>query len=270
MRAAGETSAARIALAFTHSVTLPFRVEVQSRDQHQGVIQVAKKSQSQSRPERKANASAPTATTASSTAPKLDPLSERRETRSRGRTAAAEARRRQKRIRMIVLSVVGVLAIGLGSVFAYQRITYVEPGETAEDQGGTHVAVGTIVDNYNTDPPTSGDHYANTATWGIHTEPVQNELQVHNLEHGGVVIQYNDSLTGEEISQLEDIASQCDVKLILAPRPDMEQRIALTAWNHYLNLEEVDTDQIQEFIDAHVDEGPERIASESDRWADCN
>ena len=231
---------------------------------------MAKKSQSQSRPARNASANPATATPVSSSAPKLDPLSERRETRSRGRTAAAESRRRQKRIRTIVLVAVAVLAIGLGSVFAYQRITYVEPGETAEDQGGTHVAVGTIVDTYNTDPPTSGDHYASTAPWGIQTEPVQNEYQVHNLEHGGIVIQYNDSVTGEEVSQLEEIASQCDVKLILAPRPDMEQRIAVTAWTHYLYLEEVDRDQIQEFIDAHVDEGPERIASESERWDDCN
>ena len=50
----------------------------------------------------------------------------------------------------------------------------------------------------------------------------------------------------------------------------MEQRIAVTAWTDYLNLEVVDRDQIQEFIDAHVDEGPERIASESDRWNDYN
>ncbi|HYI16743.1 MAG TPA: DUF3105 domain-containing protein, partial [Thermomicrobiales bacterium] len=206
---------------------------------------MAKKSQSQSRPARKADAKPASEAPASAAAPKLDPLSERRETRSRGRTAAAESRRRQKRIRTIVLAVVAVLAIGLGSVFAYQRITYVEPGETAEDQGGTHVAVGTIVDTYNTDPPTSGDHYASTATWGIHTEPVQNEYQVHNLEHGGIVIQYNSSVTAEEISQLEGIASQCDVKLILAPRPDMQQRITLTAWTHYLNLDAVDRDQIQ-------------------------
>jgi hypothetical protein len=230
---------------------------------------VAKKSQSQSRPARKSNANT-TSTQETQTGPKLDPLAQRRENRSRGRSAAAEARVRQKRIRMIVLSVVAVLAIGLGSVLAYQRLTYVEPGETADSLGGGHVEEGTIVDNYNTDPPTSGEHYARTANWGVHNEPVENEYQVHNLEHGGIVIQYNESVTAEEVAELEGIASQCDVKLLLAPRPGMEQRIALTAWTHYLNLDVVDHDQIQDFIDAHVDEGPERIASESDRWDDCN
>jgi hypothetical protein len=236
---------------------------------------VAKKSQSQNRAARKASSNVPQPAQPKATSPNaagstLDPLSERRESRSRGRSAAAESLRRQKRIRTIALIAVAVLAVGLGSVFAYQRITYVEPGESAEDQGGTHVADGTIVENYNTDPPTSGDHYARTALWGVHSEPVPNELQVHNLEHGGIVIQYNESLSGDEIAQLEEIATQCDVKLILAPRPGMEQRVAVTAWNHYLNLDVVDRDQIQEFIDAHVDEGPERIASESDRWDDCN
>lgn len=231
---------------------------------------MAKKSQSQNRAARKAAGNAGQASSAASSGPTLDPLSERREARSRGRSAAAQARRRQKRVRTIALIAVAILAVGLGSVFAYQRITYEEPGDTAADQGGTHVPDGTIVDNYNTDPPTSGDHYARTATWGIHREPVPNELQVHNLEHGGIVIQYNSSLSGEEIAELELIANQCDVKLLLAPRPDMEQRVALTAWTHYLNLDVVDRDKIQEFIDAHVDEGPERIASESSRWNDCN
>lgn len=232
---------------------------------------MAKKSQSQTRPTRKTAASA-TATTPGQQpkAAGLDPLSERRETRSRGRQAAAQARRRQKRIQTIVIAVVAVLAIGLVGFLAYQRFTYVEPGESAEDLGGGHIGQDVVVTDYNTDPPTSGQHFGTTASWGISGDPIQNELQVHNLEHGGIVIQYNDSVTEEEISELEGIASQCDVKLILAPRSDMEQRIAVTAWTHYLNLEAVDRDAIQDFIDAHVDEGPERIASESDRWEECN
>lgn len=169
-----------------------------------------------------------------------------------------------------MLAVVAVLAIGLGSVFAYQRITYVEPGESVDDLGGGHVNEGTTVTDYNTDPPTSGQHYPSTAGWGIRDQPVPNEYQVHNLEHGGIVIQYNSSVTAEEISELEDIVSQCDVKLLLAPRPDMEQRISVTAWTYYQNFDEVDRDAIQDFIDAHVDEGPERIASESERWDECN
>ncbi len=235
-----------------------------------GVTVLVKKSQSQSRPARKATSSIPQEQSAKTSAQSLDPLAERRASRSRGRTAAAESRRRQKRIRTIALVVVGILALSVIGVLAFQSLTYEEPGESAADLGGGHVPDGTIVADYNTDPPTSGQHFAQTARWGIHDEPVPNENQVHNLEHGGIVIQYNDSVSAEQISELEGIANQCDVKLILAPRPDMEQPIAVTAWTHYQNFDLVDRDAIQEFIDAHVDEGPERIASESDRWDDCN
>jgi len=239
------------------------------------VDQVAKKSQSNSRAKQQAGASERSEPAdREPTGPKLDPLSTRREARTeartRGRSAAGESRRRKKRIRQVALIVVAVLAVGFGSVFAYQRITYVAPGVSVDEVGQAHVEVGTIVDNYNTDPPTSGDHYASSAPWGIHNVPIQNEYQVHNLEHGGIVIQYNDSITPEELATLESITSQCDVKLLLAPRPDMEQRISLTAWTYYLNLDVVDRDVIQDFIDAHVDKGPEKLASESSRWNDCN
>ena len=40
-------------------------------------------------------------------------------------------------------------------------------------------------------PPTSGPHYSQLADWGIHDEPISNELQVQNLEDGGVMVQYN-------------------------------------------------------------------------------
>jgi hypothetical protein len=168
-----------------------------------------------------------------------------------------------------MISVVALVVVAALGVWGYQRVTHVEPGESAEDRGRTHIDSSVTATNYNTDPPTSGQHWGNTAPWGISDEPVPNELQVHNLEHGGVVIQYNSSVTPEEIAELESIASQCDVKLILAPRPEMEQRIALTAWTKYLNLETVDRAAIQDFIDAHVDEGPEQFASETERWEEC-
>ena len=44
---------------------------------------------------------------------------------------------------------------------------------------------------YNSEPPTSGPHLPYIAPWGIHTRPIPNELQVHNLEDGGVMVQYN-------------------------------------------------------------------------------
>src|SRR6267378_1224051 len=49
--------------------------------------------------------------------------------------------------------------------------------------------------NYNTVPPTSGQHWIQTgvapAPWGIKDTTLANEITTHNLEHGGIVIVYN-------------------------------------------------------------------------------
>src|SRR2546428_253266 len=44
--------------------------------------------------------------------------------------------------------------------------------------------------SYSTDPPTSGPHVPFTTRWGIHKSPIPKEIQTHNLEDGGVIIQY--------------------------------------------------------------------------------
>ena len=54
-----------------------------------------------------------------------------------------------------------------------------------------HISETDTFAGYNSIPPTSGTHWAVPAEWGIYDEPVPNERQVHNLEHGGVMIQYN-------------------------------------------------------------------------------
>jgi hypothetical protein len=163
-----------------------------------------------------------------------------------------------------------MLALLIGGAFAVRAVLTEEPGESVPILASGHVAEGTTVTDYNSDPPTSGPHWARTADWGIHDEPIPNELQVHNLEHGGIVIQYNETVPEDQIEQLRQIANQCNVKLILAPRPGMESPIAVTAWGRILTMDSVDREQIQEFIKAHVDRGPEKIRTETQLWEMCN
>lgn len=44
--------------------------------------------------------------------------------------------------------------------------------------------------------------------------------------------------------------------MIVAPRHGIERGLALTARTHYLKLDVVDRDLVQEFVDVHIDEGP--------------
>ena len=48
---------------------------------------------------------------------------------------------------------------------------------------------GTTV-KYDSFPPTSGPHYPEWVTWGTYGKPVPEIAAVHNLEHGGVIVQY--------------------------------------------------------------------------------
>ena len=52
-----------------------------------------------------------------------------------------------------------------------------------------HISEGTTVE-YNTVPPTSGDHYARWAECGFEEFELVDERIVHNLEHGNIVISY--------------------------------------------------------------------------------
>lgn len=173
-------------------------------------------------------------------------------------------------MRQMILIGVAVLALAGTSVFAYQRITRVEPGEFVRDAGRTHIADDVTGTGYTSDPPTSGPHWSSVARWGVHQEPVPNETQIHNLEHGGVIMQYSCADCPEIVVELEGLANSCDVKLITAPRPDMEHLIAVTAWNRILTLDAMDREQIVEFINAYADKGPERFPSESASWNRCN
>jgi hypothetical protein len=197
-------------------------------------------------------------------------IAQRRESRSRGRQAAAASRRRQKQIQRIALAAVAIVAVVGGSVFAYQRITHEEPGQfIAAPADNSHVPEGTTVTDYTSDPPTSGRHWGSVAPWGVHNEPVPNELQVHNLEHGGIVMQYNCDDCPEIQAELERIANSCPVKLLTAPRPGMQHTIAVTAWERMLTLDTLDVDRIERFIDAYADRGPERLPSETQAWNRC-
>ncbi|MDP2675005.1 MAG: DUF3105 domain-containing protein [Dehalococcoidia bacterium] len=131
--------------------------------------------------------------------------------------------------------------------------------QTFKDQGREHLPVGQPYDFYNSDPPTSGPHSSQPADWGVHDEPVAKEMQVHNLEHGGVAVLYDcsagvplDEAKCRELREQLAVIVQSDIsarKLVLmAPYAGMEHRIALTAWGTLDTLDEFDAARIQAFI----------------------
>jgi hypothetical protein len=157
-------------------------------------------------------------------------------------------RTRQRRHWAVVVAALVIVAAGVG-YFAYRAVADL-PGMKAADQGNRHVQNGESHEPYNTDPPTSGPHLPYIAPWGIHTRPIQLELQVHNLEDGGVVVQYNCDCP-ELVEQLRKIVQAYDKHVILAPYPSMKSRIALTAWTRIDTLDDFDERRIRRFINSY-------------------
>jgi hypothetical protein len=165
-----------------------------------------------------------------------------------GRSDAPRRSSRPLKLGAAVAALV-VVAVVIGW-FAY-RANADLPGERFPDQGNDHIqAASERHSPYNSDPPTSGPHLPYIAPWGVHTRPVPLELQVHNLEDGGVVVQYNCTCP-ELVGKLRGIVSKYDRHVILAPYPGMKSMIALTAWTRLDRLEEFDEKRVTRFIDSY-------------------
>ncbi|MBI3622292.1 MAG: DUF3105 domain-containing protein [Nitrospirae bacterium] len=145
-----------------------------------------------------------------------------------------------------------------------------QPGRAIPLQGNLHItSPGTPHEPYNSDPPTSGPHVRWVAQWGVHKVPIPFEIQVHNLEDGGVVIQYKcDAPCPDLIRKLEALTQRPEllampkalishegppaIRLVVAPYPTMKFSIALTAWGRIDTLDTYDDARILRFIKAYI------------------
>ncbi len=181
------------------------------------------------------------------------------------RAIRAMMERRQQRYkrlrRAILLIAVPILLIGIFvAVLVTLKQRSAMPGESFSIQGRQHIPVSSSHPAYNSVPPTSGWHYGDqVAPWGVATASVPNEVQVHNLEHGGIVIQYRDSSDAALIGQLTALAKSYPTKILLAPYPEMPYRVALTAWGRRERFDAFDDAAMRTFVAAHIDQGPEKV-----------
>lgn len=132
-----------------------------------------------------------------------------------------------------------------------------EAVETFPDMGVQHLAAGSPIPEYNSDPPTSGPHAQVPAPCGIYRQPVPDPAQLHSMEHGAVVIQYHPDLPPDQLAELEGIDWSPVDEVIVAPRPDNPAPVALTAWTRRLLLDRVDVEVITAFEREFGNRSPE-------------
>lgn len=131
--------------------------------------------------------------------------------------------------------------------------------ETYPNQGAQHIPLGQAHPAYNSNPPTSGWHTAQTAQWGVFRREIPDEILIHNLEHGGIWISYKDPNDTKLVEQLEALVSRYRSKVILAPRPKNDSPVVVAAWTHLLKLDGYDERRIEDFIKAYKNRGPEQV-----------
>lgn len=188
--------------------------------------------------------------------PGIDPNEKRRERLEAKRAAKAEAVAAQRKKEMRERIVRRVIMIGiLGLAVWFLILRNVTPkeinGHTINNfstRGANQHTTGTI--SYEDSPPVSGQHAPNNAPCGVHGDPIPNELMVHNLEHGAIGLLYQPTLELEQIRQLEATVAEYEHSVFSMPyQGAMESPIVISAWGHTMELQEVEEDSIEEFIE---------------------
>lgn len=177
------------------------------------------------------------------------------------RVAFAVRRKIMKRLMGVGIA---VLILG-GLIFWFstylQRRSQNLPGVFYPEAGRTHIPSGTHSPNYNSNPPTSGNHYGQSAEWGIYTEELTDETLIHDLEHGGVWISYRPSISEDIRKKLEAFYQKYGRKIIVTPRSANDADIAVAAWTRLdkFMVAEYSDERVERFIRAYRNKGPEYV-----------
>jgi hypothetical protein len=128
---------------------------------------------------------------------------------------------------------------------------------------------------WNTFPPSNGPHYGGTIIYGSYDEPLQQQLLLHNLEHGGVAVQWGSKVSQDQVAEMKAWYQGDPDGLVLAPLPALGNKIALTAWQdqtpgvgdkglgRVAKCTEFDKGAFNAFLDAFGFQGPEPFPRDS-------
>lgn len=150
--------------------------------------------------------------------------------------------------------------VGVEALNALAASAGCSPVQTPKIEGNLHITP-PETNRYGTSPPTSGMHYPRPSSTGIHREPIQNEVQVHNLEHGHIGIQHRD-LAPALVAELERLGRSDPQWIFVAPYPAMSHKVAFTAWGRLLACDGPDArigDVAAGFVAAFRGKAPESI-----------
>lgn len=197
----------------------------------------------------------------------------KREAARQERIAAARKRQQAKRRKQIAIGLVLLIVLVGGTMFSISKTrgnkaaiaaAVKDAGcgdiESFEDEGQRHLTQNENFEEYKTNPPTSGPHRLQPSPWGSYRQAPEPETLVHNLEHGGIVIHYND-MSDEQVDEIDEFADSFVDGVIAAPNPDITKPIALAAWRHSQECETFNPKALEGFINDRCNKGPEKVGT---------
>lgn len=138
------------------------------------------------------------------------------------------------------------------------------------DEGREHFADEDRDPGWETNPPTSGDHYgvpgepgSGALADGAYLETPSLGRAVHALEHGRIIIHYSPDLPESEQLAIKGVFDDDPAGMILFPNADIPWAVAATAWQQKLGCRSFEDgatlDAIRNFRDVYRGQGPENV-----------
>jgi len=177
-----------------------------------------------------------------------------------------ERNRKQKINASLVWGAVGIAIIAIIGLIIWQGVRPAAGEAVSIMISSPHIPLDTDPGQYNSNPPTSGLHYANELNARFYetneyTFPAA--YLVHNLEHGYVIFWYNCDLISESActdlkTQIKSVMDELGgTKLIAYPWPSIDVPVVITSWGRLQKFESFDTDQVKAFYRANLNRSPE-------------
>ena len=193
----------------------------------------------------------------------------KKEEKQEKREVERRAMQRQRLLRKLVIG--GGIVAGIAVlVYGLYLLSFVgapkgeDLSRVISIMGEEHIGLGDSLPEYNSNPPTSGPHYEQTARSGFRDEQITDQYIIHNLEHGDIWISYHPRIADEIKEELKQFAG---AKVIITPRETNDTDIALAAWGRLdaFNIENnvLPVDRIKEFIKRYTNRGPEKVPGAS-------
>lgn len=164
--------------------------------------------------------------------------------------------------------VIPIIALALAAILAFfglQSLRLGAPGERIAVTGqGDHRPESATL-QYNSVPPVGGPHWERVASWGFSPTPVRDEIAVHNLEHGGVVVSHN-LIPQADLDRIRTLLTTYprdrygQVKLLIRPYDGIPAgTFVLAAWGFKQPFTSYDEAAVRAFMDAHLNKCCENV-----------